>query len=684
MRRIFAMALLLGVALAAPAQEAPRGFAARDLVMLERVGDPQLSPDGSTVAFTLRQTDLDANKGVTGLWTVPLAGGAPTRISAEGTAIGSPRWAPDGRSLYVLSPSSGSSQLWRFPVAGGAPVQVTDLPLDVGSFALSPDGTRVALSLDVFTDCATLACTRQRLDAKKDSKRSGVLYEQMFVRHWDTWADGRRNQLFVLGIDGEGHARGEPVRVSAGVHGDVPSKPFGDASDYAWAPDGRSLVFAAREGGAAEAWSTDFDLYRAPADGSAPPVNLTTANPAWDTAPVFSADGGTLYYLSMQRPGFEADRFRIQAMDLASGAVREVAADWDRSAGGLALGPDGMLYATADDVGQHPLFAIDPRRGTVRRLALDGWIVGFDVGKRGIVVARDALDAPADLYAASAIDGKARPLTQVNRERLSGIRFGQAEQFSFQGAGGATVHGYVVKPWNYQEGKRYPVAFLIHGGPQGSMANHFHYRWNPQTYAGQGYAAVMIDFHGSTGYGQDFTDAISKDWGGKPLEDLKKGYAHALQAYPFLDADRACALGASYGGYMVNWIAGNWQQPWKCLVNHDGVFDNRMMYYATEELWFVEWEHGGPQYAVPEAYETFNPVNHVDDWSVPMLVVQGELDYRIPVTQGLATFTALQRRNIPSQLLYFPDENHWVLKPHNSLQWHETVEAWLARWTAAE
>lgn len=306
MRIAATVLLLLGTV--AVAQAAPRGFTARDLVMLDRIGDPQLSPDGATVAFTVRQTDFDANKGVTGLWRVPLAGGEPTRLTAEGTSIASPRWSADGKSLLFLSSTSGSMQVWRMPATGGAPVQVTDLPLDVGSFALSPAGDRLALGLDVFVDCETLACTRKRLDDKAAGKSSGVLHEQLFVRHWDTWADGRRNQLFVATLGADGKASGEPVHVSRGVVGDVPAKPFGDASDFAWSPDGATLVFAAREGGSAEAWSTDFDLYRVPADGSSPPVNQTNDNPAWDTAPVFSADGTTLYYLAMQRPGFEADR----------------------------------------------------------------------------------------------------------------------------------------------------------------------------------------------------------------------------------------------------------------------------------------------------------------------------------------------------------------------------------------
>ena len=260
---------------------------------------------------------------------------------------------------------------------------------------------------------------------------------------------------------------------------------------------------------------------------------------------------------------------------------------------------------------------------------------------------------------------------------LEGVNFGDFEQFSFKGWNDETVHGYVVKPHNYEEGKKYPVAFLIHGGPQGSFGNGWSYRWNPQTYAGQGYAVVMIDFHGSTGYGQAFTDAISQHWGDRPLEDLQKGWAAAQQKYGFLNGDKACALGASYGGFMVNWIAGNWNEPWKCLVNHDGVFDTRSMGYVTEELWFTEWENGGTPFDKPENYEKFNPVNHVAKWRVPMLVVQGEKDYRVPVDQGLSTFTALQRKGIESKLLYFPDENHWVLKPQNSILWHDTVNAWL-------
>lgn len=681
MRRVLTLAL--GVSLAGAAVAEPRGFTATDLVQLDRVGSPALSPDGKTVAYTLREADLAANKARTGLWRVPVAGGAPQRLTGTSSTDVEPQWSADGQWLYFLSTRSGSMQVWRLPMAGGEAQQVTDYPLDIGSYKLSPSGKALALSMDVFVGCDTLECTTAKLQKQPGDKTSGMVYDGVFMRHWDTWSDGRRSQLFYTPLDAYGQTADEPIRISGGLDGDVPSKPFGDASEYAFAPDGKSVVFSMRVAGREEAWSTNFDLYRAGLDGKAAPKNLTEANKAWDTAPVFSADGKSLYYLAMKRPGFEADRFAIMAMPVGGGTPREIAPDWDRSAGGMSLSPDGkLLYVTADDLGQHPLFAVSIADGSVKRVADRGTIAGYSVGKAGIVLARDTLTAAADLYFEPATGGAERQLTDVNKARLADVRFGDYQQFSFSGWNDETVHGYVVKPWNYQKGRKYPVAFIIHGGPQGSMGDHFHYRWNPQTYAGQGMAVVFIDFHGSSGYGQAFTDAISQHWGDRPLEDLQKGWAAAQSQFDFLDGDRACALGASYGGYMTYWIAGVWNQPWKCFVDHDGVFDNRMMGYATEELWFSEWENGGTPYDNPEGYEKFNPINHVKDWRVPMLVIHGELDYRIPSSQGMAAFTALQRKGIPSQFLYFPDENHWVLKPQNSVQWHETVNAWLKRWTA--
>ena len=666
-----------------PAFAAQRGLDIRDLAALDRVSSPALSPDGRVVVFAKRQIDKELTKAGTSLYvrnllTRDLA--PPKRLTPEGWNVNSPSFSPDGQTVYFLSGKSGSQQLYAIPVAGGEPRQLTGFALDVGSYRISPDGSRVAFSAETFAECkADFACTQKKLDASTAKKSTGVLFDNLFVRHWDTWADGRRSRLFVAALPAAGaQPATSAVSLTDTLDGDAPSKPFGGADEYTWSPDGKSLVASMRVQPKGEPWSTNFDLYRLSADGGSAPANLTAANPAWDTGPVFSADGKTLYYRAMKRPGFEADRFALMAMDAAGGTPREIAAAWDRSADGITLSADGQrIYTTAQDMGEHPLFVVDIASGKAEKVIGNGSVSAFDIAGDTLAFTRNSLKSGDQLFTTSLAGAPERAITQSAQEMLADVSFGDFEQFSFKGWNDETVHGYVVKPYNYQEGKKYPVAFLIHGGPQGSFGNGWSYRWNPQTYAGQGYAVVMIDFHGSTGYGQAFTDAISQHWGDRPLEDLQKGWAAAQQKYPFLDGDKACALGASYGGFMVNWIAGNWNQPWKCLVNHDGVFDQRMMGYSTEELWFTEWEQGGTPYAVPANYEKFNPVNHVKDWKVPMLIVHGQLDYRIPVEQGLAAFTALQRQGIKSQFLYFPDENHWVLKPQNSVQWHDTVNAWL-------
>jgi dipeptidyl aminopeptidase/acylaminoacyl peptidase len=655
-------------------------FTVQDLVRVKRLSDPQLSPDGRYVAFALRETDIEANAGRSALWLLDLkaADASPRRLTLQGTNDSNPRWAPDGRALYFLSTRSGTSQIWRLSLDGGEAVEVTHYPLDVGAFKVSPRGDRLAFGMEVLPGCGNLECSRDALAPSK-GKASGQVYDRLFVRHWDAWTRGTRSHLFTAQIGPDG-AAATPIDLSARLDADVPSKPFGDDADFDFSPDGRHLVASARIAGRTEAWSTNFDLFEMDVDGAAAPRNLTADNPAWDAQPVFLANGD-LAYLAMDRPGFEADRFHVVIRDARSGARRDLTRGWDRSVSHLGRTPDGRhLLATADDLGQHALYELDPGSGVPRKLVAQGQVTEFAAGNAAVIIAWASLGAPPDLFSVPLRGGEPRRLTAVNGALLDARAMGEFEQVTFAGWNGESVRGYLVKPYGLQPGKRYPIAFIVHGGPQVSMSNEWSYRWNPQVFAGAGYAVLLVDFHGSPGYGQAFTDSISRDWGGKPLEDLQKGLAAAIARYPWLDGERACALGASYGGFMINWIAGRWPDRFRCLVDHDGLFDQRSMYYSTEELWFPEWEMGAPYFEKPESYERFNPANYVTQWRTPMLVIHGGQDFRIPESQGLATFTALQRRGIESRLLFFPDENHWVLKPANSIEWYDTVLGWLDRY----
>jgi dipeptidyl aminopeptidase/acylaminoacyl peptidase len=687
---ICCVAGLTGAA-ASPPAEPTLPFSVQDMVRMERISEAAVAPDGKRVAYTERSTDMEANKGRTALWLLDTAkrGANPLRLTDGGPNSSSAEWSKDGKFIYFLSNRSGSTQVWRISSSGTGPrgdtpvadsTQVTNLPLDVGSFHVSPKADRILVSVDVFLDCPDLDCTKKRLDSRAHSSATGQLYTQLFIRHWDSWSDGRRSQVFTMALSDSGVAQGSPANITGGI-GDVPGKPFGGREDYAFSADGAEVAFSVKAQ-VGEAWSTNFDIYEVASDASTQPKNLTADNPAWDAQPAFSPDGTQLAYLAMERPGFEADRFRLVLLNLQSGVKRVLTQNWDRSITSFAWSRDGKtLFATADHLGQRPLWAVDAASGRASAITGAGEVEGFGVGASKVFYTASNLKQPADLYSVGLAGGKPAQLTRLNQATLEQRKFGEIQQFNFPGWNGENVFGYVVKPVDFKPDRKYPVAFLIHGGPQGSFGNAWSWRWNPQAFAGAGYAVVMIDFHGSTGYGQAFTDSISGDWGGKPLQDLKLGLDAALKANPWLDPDDVCALGASYGGYLINWIAGQWTDRFKCLVSHDGIFDNRTMYYSTEELWFPEHEFSGPEYQNPAAYAKFNPIDYVSKWKTPTLVIQGQQDYRVPDSQGISVFTALQRRGIPSELLYFPNENHWVLKPADSVQWYDTVLKWLNRWT---
>lgn len=680
LRRIALLMVLPALVLACAryvAADEPHPFTVHDLWAIERLGDPQVSPDGRTIVLTIRSTDMAANKGLTDLWILNIDGSNLRRLTSHPTGESNPRWAPDGKSVFFLSTRSGSSQVWRIPVDGGEAVQVTCEPLDVSNLVISPDGSHIAYTMDVFVDAKGPAETKKRLDQIAEQKATGRVYDRLFFRHWDTWSDGRRSHLFVRKTSG-----GDAIDVTRGMDMDVPEKPFGGTEGITFTPQGKGVVFSGRNAKRDEAWSTNIDLFAVSITGEPKPTCLTESNKASDVSPVFSPDGLTLAYLAMKRPGYEADQQRVVLREWKSGKERVLSKDWPYSPGSITWAPDGRsIYITAGFLGQNALFRMDVDSGEVAPIVEQGSMGGVQTAGNRLVFLLDNLKMPAELHTVSP-DGKdLKRITRVNDARLDTVRMGEYEQFTFKGWNNEDVYAYVVKPAGFVEGNKYPVAFLIHGGPQGSFGNHFHFRWNPQTYAGAGYAVVMVDFHGSTGYGQPFCDSIRGDWGGKPLEDLQKGLDAALAKYEWLDGRRVAALGASYGGYMINWIAGKWPDRFKCLVNHDGNLCERFAYFDTEELWFPEWEHGGTPWENPEGYEKHNPINHVGNWKTPMLVIHGGIDFRVVETQGMATFTALQRRGIPSKFLYFPDENHWVLKPANSVLWHETVLGWLDQWT---
>ncbi len=668
--------ILLGVS-AALAETHP--FSVHDMLAMDRISDPNVSPNGERIVFVLRTIDVEANRGQADLWLIHADGTGLRRLTANPASDSNPRWSRDGSLIYFLSTRSGSSQVWRIALDGGEAEPVTDVPLDVGNLVLSPATDTMAFTLEVFAGC-DIACTTERLDETASSPTTGMIFDRLFIRHWDTWKDGRRSHVFVRGLED-----GDPVDLMEDLDEDAPSKPFGGPEEITFTPDGTAVVFTVRNAGRTEAWSTNFDLFVAPIDASSPPRVLTADNRAWDTNPVFSPNGKTLAYLAMSRPGYESDRLRIVLQPWPEGEKRVLTESWDRSARSIVWSADGStIFTNADNLGQRSLFADDVETGDVHTVVEEGTIRSPAIAGARIIYGLDHLRSPVELYSVNHDGSAAKRLTHINDDKVAAARMGEPEQFTFKGAEGDEVYAYIVKPVDFDASKKYPVAFLIHGGPQGSFGNDFHYRWNPQAYTGAGYAAVMVDFHGSTGYGQAFTDAIRGDWGGKPLDDLKKGLAAALARYPWMDGDRVCALGASFGGYMINWIAGNWPDRFRCFVNHDGNLDERLAYYDTEELWFPEWDHEGTPWSNAKGYEEHNPINFVDKWQTPMLVIHGALDFRVVETQGFSTFTALQRRNVPSRLLYVPDENHWVLKPANSIQWHDTVLEWLEQWSGGD
>jgi dipeptidyl aminopeptidase/acylaminoacyl peptidase len=653
-------------------------FTVEEMLKLRRVSDPQLSPDGGYVAYVVTDVSLDKNTRASHLWVVPVAGGEPAPLVQDDKSDTSPRWSSDGKRLAFLSTRDDGSQVWVVDVAqgraAGKPRRITNLATEVSSFAWSPDGRSLAFASDVYPACSSAACNKQALEEFEDRKSRARVFDRLLYRHWVSWKEGRFSHLFLVPSDGSA----EPRDLTPGA-ADVPPFSLGGPNDYAFSPDSKEIAFA-KKTDAVEAISTNSDLFVLDLTDPAARPRAITSNPAADGGPAYSPDGRYIAYRAQQRPGFEADRWQLMLYDRKSGERRSATAEWDRSADSYVWTHDSAgLLITAEDQGRSALFTLDLAAGQVRLVPLTGSI--GDVWPlpdgKAIVFSRNTLDAPTEIFRAAPFGGSPTPLTRTNPS-LAAFKLRPAESVSYEGAAGTKIQAWIVKPAGFVEGRKYPLLYLVHGGPQNSWHDGWTFRWNAQVFAAAGYVVFMPNPRGSTGFGQQFTDDISGDWAGKVYEDLIKG-ADFAEALPYVDKGHTGAAGASYGGYMMDWFLGHTTR-FRAIVTHAGVYNLTSMYGVTEELWFPEWDLKGTPWTNPELYAKLSPHTYAKNFKTPTLVTHGELDFRVPIGEGLQLFTALQRQGVPSKMVYFPDEGHWINKPANAALWYNEFIAWMDRW----
>jgi dipeptidyl aminopeptidase/acylaminoacyl peptidase len=683
----FALAVSVS-AQAAPntATGAKRPFTFEDMMALKRVGEPVPSPDGKWVVFAAVDVDLEANTKKSHLWIVPAAGGEARRLNQTPNHEERPRFSPDGKRLIWTSKATDPTQIWMSnftPESGGldgTPHQVTNISTGADGAIWSPDGKNIVFVSSVYPDAKDDAANKQRDEELAKSKVKAKIFTKLLYRHWTSYTEFKRSHLFVVSAEADSSQPNSERDLTPGDH-DVPPFNLGGQDMYSISPDGQELVYTSNID-EVEATSTNNEIFLIPMTGGTP--KKISTSPGNDNTPVFSPDGKHIAWRSMARAGFEADKESLVVYQRTLGQSRTLATDWDLSVGSFAWTPDSkMIFFGAEDHGESPIWALrlDAKEpAIIARTHADDFVFAKD--GRTLFFSRVSIQAPSEV-ARIEVSGTGKsvviPVTRMNEALLSQIEMPPLEWFTFKGADNADVQGFLVKPPGFDASKKYPLKFLIHGGPQGAWGNSWSYRWNPELFAATGYVVVMINFHGSTGYGQKFTDSISGDWGGKPYVDLMKGLDYVEKTYPFIDKTREAALGASYGGYMANWVLGHTDR-FKCIVSHDGVFNTESAYGTTEELWFSEWEFKGPPWKNRELYRKWSPHLFADKFKTPTLVVHGQLDFRLDVSEGLQLFTTLQRLKVPSKMLYFPDEGHWVLKPQNSRLWWKTVNDWVDQW----
>ena len=674
MKRFFSACLISLFALITFAVAQERHFTVNDLLKVRRVGDPQVSPKGDLVAFTITDMDTSANRGTTQIYLVPLGGGEMRQLTNDENSSASPRWSPDGEKLAFVSARDGEDEIWTIDVSSGALKKISSISTGAGDPVWSPDGSLIAFTSEIYPECKDDACNKRMSDTRTQSKVKPHVADRLLYRHWKSWQDGKRSHIFVVSSQG-----GEARDLTPGDY-DAPPFSLGGMTDYAFSADSKELAFASNHD-KVEATSTNSDVWIVSVRGGAA-KNVTAGNHGYDGSPRFSSDGRFLAYRSQVTPGFESDRFRLMLYDRKTGRAQSVTETLDSWVDEYTFSPDNQtIYLTAEDRGRNPIYAVSVSGGPVRKVLAEGFNGEISVTRdgRSFVFSRSSLAKPSEIYRAN-IDGSgATALTTTNDALISPSKLQPGEEVTWTGAEGAKVAGWIVKPANFNARRKYPLVVLIHGGPQGAWNDNWGYRWNPQVWANNGYVVFTPNPRGSTGYGQRFVSEISGDWGGKVFVDISNGVAMAANL-PYVDKTRIGAAGASYGGYMIDWIEGHNNDPrftYKVLVSHDGVYNLTAMYGATEELWFPEWEFKGTPWTNKPMYERWSPHNFVQNFKTPILVITNDLDFRVPVTEGLQMFTAAQRMGVESKLVDFSDEGHWVGKPGNSVFWYNTVLDWL-------
>ncbi len=679
MKLLFRAALCLFISTALVAQQ-KRAITLADMFAFKRVSDPALSPDGKWVAFTLTTPDLTSNKNLADVWIASTNGGAAKQITTHPANDRKPAWSPDGKWIAFESTRSGSSQIWLVTPEGGEPKQLTTISTEATNAVWSPDGKMIAFVSEVFPDnsekpfAESDALNKKRLDDLANGAVKAKVFTKLMYRHWDSWRDGKRKHIFVQAVAGGG-----AVDLTPGDRDAVPfSDTFSSGIEFAFSPDSKEIAYTASPANIQEeAWNTNHDIYTVSIAGGT--RRQITTHHAADGYPRYSPDGKYLMYRSQSVAGFEADRWQLMLVEREKGKARSLTQNFDASVKSPVWAPDSrMIYFEAEEKGNMPIFSVSTDGDNVKKVFDRNVNRSISVSPDGkkLFFAHTSAVMPVEIFSVGTNGEGLAQVTNFNNQLLAQLDMQAPESIWFEGEGGTQIQSWLYKPPGFLPDKKYPFVYLVHGGPQSAWTNSWSYRWNPALWAAQGYVVMAPNPRGSTGFGQKFVNEISRDWGGRVFTDLMKGLDYA-ESLPYVDKESKAAAGASYGGYMMNWFQAKADGRFKTLVTHCGVYNFSSMYGTTEEVWFDEWDHGGPPWNNIEEFEKFSPHRFAKNFKTPNLVIHNEKDYRVPISEGMQLFTTLQRQGIPSKMLYFPDEGHWVNKPANSELWHNTVFDWL-------